>query len=228
MIVTIPNVLSPADAAAVRARLDAAGEAWVDGLATAGYTGAPVKDNQQIAEGSPIARELGDVVLASLERNPLFISAALPNKVYPPLFNRYAGGQRFGGHVDGAIRLIPGHGARVRTDISITVFLTPPEDYDGGELVVEDTYGTHGVKLPAGHMVIYPGTSLHRVTPVTRGARVAAFFWVQSLVRDEARRETLYRMDTAIQQLAREVPGSDAVVQLTGIYHNLLRQWSET
>jgi PKHD-type hydroxylase len=228
MIVTIPNVLSPADAAAVRARLGAAGDAWVDGRVTAGYTGVQIKDNEQIAEGSPIARELGDVILAALETNPLFISAALPNKVYPPLFNRYIGGQHFGGHVDGAIRLVPGHGARVRTDISITVFLTPPEDYDGGELVIEDTYGEHQIKLPAGHAVVYPGTSVHRVNPVTRGSRLGCFFWIQSLVREDAQRALMYDLDNAIQRLNASQGDEMARRTLVGCYHNLLRMFSDT
>jgi len=228
MLLKIPDVLTPEAAARMRQRLDQAGDAWVDGRATAGYSGAPVKHNQQIAEGSPIARELGDTVLASLERNPLFISAVLPNKVYPPLFNRYQGGQYFGGHVDGAIRLIPGHGARVRTDVSITLFLTPPEEYDGGELVVEDSYGTHEAKLPAGHALVYPATSVHFVRPVTRGTRLGCFFWVQSLVRTDARRTLLFEMDTAIQRLNATNGDEAARRTLVGCYHNLLREFSDT
>jgi len=228
MLITIPDVLTPDLAAQMRRRLEAAGGAWVDGRATAGYSGAPVKDNLQIAEGSPVARELGDIVLASLERNPLFISAVLPNKVYPPLFNRYEGGQQFGGHVDGAIRLIPGHGARVRTDVSITVFLTPPEDYEGGELVVEDTYGTHQAKLPAGHALVYPATSVHHVRPVTRGVRLGCFFWVQSLVRADAQRAMLFDMDNAIQRLNATDADAAARRTLIGCYHNLLREFSDT
>jgi len=169
MIVSIPDVFSPADTSAMRAQLEAATDAWVDGRATAGYQGAPVKRNQQIAEGSSIALEMGDRIIAALERHPLFISAALPNKVYPPLFNRYEGGMHFGSHVDGAIRLVPGSGVRVRTDLSVTLFLTPPDEYDGGELLIEDTFGVQEVKLPAGHAILYPGTSLHQVRPVTRG-----------------------------------------------------------
>jgi len=226
MMLTLPDVLTAEQL--TRCRQALAQAAWGDGRATAGHMAVHAKHNHQLAADDPLGLQLGNLILDALGTNPLFISATLPLKVLPPAFNRYEGGGSYGNHIDNAIRSLPGTAHRVRTDISATLFLTPPEDYDGGELVVEDTYGTHGVKLPAGHMVIYPGTSLHRVTPVTRGARVAAFFWVQSLVRDEARRETLYRMDTAIQQLAREVPGSDAVVQLTGIYHNLLRQWSET
>lgn len=200
---------------------------WVDGKVTAGHQSARAKDNQQLPEGSPLARQLGDMVLAALERNPRFISAALPLKVFPPLFNRYAGGQSFGLHVDNAIRQVRGTGQRVRTDLSATLFLAEPAEYDGGELVVEDTYGAHAVKLPAGHMVLYPSSSLHRVNPVTRGARVASFFWIQSMVRDDAQRSLLFDMDTAIQQMAQQSPDQPTVVQLTGVYHNLLRMWAE-
>ena len=200
---------------------------WVDGKVTAGHQSARAKDNQQLPEDSPLARQLGDMVLAALERNPRFISAALPLKVFPPLFNRYAGGQSFGLHVDNAIRQVRGTGQRVRTDLSATLFLAEPDEYDGGELVVEDTYGAHAVKLPAGHMVLYPSSSLHRVNPVTRGARVASFFWIQSMVRDDAQRTLLFDLDTAIQQLAQQSPDHPAVVQLTGVYHNLLRMWAE-
>jgi PKHD-type hydroxylase len=228
MILSIPDVLSAADAAAMRARLEAATDAWVDGRATAGYQGAPVKHNQQVAEGSPIARELGDAILASLERHPLFISAVLPNRVYPPLFNRYESGMQFGSHVDGAIRIVGGHGARVRTDVSVTLFLTPPDDYDGGELLIEDTYGVQEVKLPAGHAIVYPATSLHQVRPVKRGARVSSFFWVQSLVRDDARRALLFDLDNSIQRLNASAADDTARRTLVGCYHNLLRMWSET
>ncbi|TAL99186.1 MAG: Fe2+-dependent dioxygenase [Paraburkholderia sp.] len=228
MIVTIPDVLSPEDAATMRARLEAATDSWVDGRATAGYQGAPVKRNQQIAENSPIAREMGEIIVASLERHPVFISAGLPNKLYPPLFNRYEGGMHFGSHVDGAIRLVPGHGARVRTDLSITLFLTPPDEYDGGELLIEDTFGVQEVKLPAGHAILYPGTSLHQVRPVTRGARVSSFFWAQSLVRDDTKRALLYDMDNAIQRLNATNGDESAKRTLVGVYHNLLRLWSDT
>jgi PKHD-type hydroxylase len=227
MILSIPNVLSPEDAAAMRHRLDVS-DAWVDGRATAGYQGAPVKRNQQIAQEAPIALELGDVIIGALERHPLFISSVLPNRVYPPLFNRYEGGMHFGSHVDGAIRLVPGHGTRVRTDVSITLFLTPPEDYDGGELVIEDTYGVQEVKLPAGHAIVYPATSLHEVRPVTRGMRVSSFFWAQSLVRDDTRRSLLFDMDNAIQRLNAQNADDAARRTLVGCYHNLLRLWSET
>lgn len=228
MQLRIPNVLSDDQVRWVRTKLDNAGDAWVDGLATAGYQGAPVKQNQQIDERSPVARELGDMILAALERNPLFISAALPNKVYPPLFNRYEGGMHFGSHVDGAIRLVPGSGVRVRTDISITLFLTPPDEYDGGELLVEDTFGVQEVKLPAGHAIVYPGTSLHQVRPVTRGARVSSFFWAQSLVRDDTQRAMLFDLDGAIQRLNASNGDEAARRTLVGCYHNLLRMWSDT
>jgi len=181
-----------------------------------------------IAQEAPIALELGDVIIGALERHPLFISSVLPNRVYPPLFNRYEGGMHFGSHVDGAIRLVPGHGTRVRTDVSITLFLTPPEDYDGGELVIEDTYGVQEVKLPAGHAIVYPATSLHEVRPVTRGMRVSSFFWAQSLLRDDTRRSLLFDMDNAIQRLNAQNADDAARRTLVGCYHNLLRLWSET
>ena len=227
MIVSIPDVLSPDEAAAMRVQLEAS-DAWVDGRATAGYQGAPVKRNQQIEQTAPIALEMGDRIVASLERHPLFISAALPNKVYPPLFNRYEDGMHFGSHVDGAIRLVPGSGARVRTDISITLFLTPPDEYDGGELLIEDTYGVQEVKLPAGGAIVYPGTSLHQVRPVTRGARVSSFFWVQSIVRDDTQRAMLFDLDGAIQRLNASNGDDAARRTLVGCYHNLLRMWSDT
>ena len=227
MLLQIPNVLNADQLRFVRERLDAAGDAWVDGRATAGYQGAPVKRNQQIAEQSPVARELGDVILAAIERNPLFISAVLPNQVYPPLFNRYESGMTFGSHVDGAVRLLPG-GAKLRTDISVTLFLSAPDEYDGGELVIEDTYGVQQVKLPAGGMIVYPATSLHQVTPVTRGARIASFFWAQSLVRSDTQRALLFDMDTAIQRLNATHADDAARRSLVGCYHNLLRLWSET
>jgi len=227
MLLQIPNVLNADQLRFVRERLESAGDAWVDGRATAGYQGAPVKHNRQIAEHSPIARELGDLILAALERHPLFISAVLPNRVYPPLFNRYEGGMAFGSHVDGAVRLLP-DGAKLRTDVSATLFLSEPQAYDGGELVIEDTYGVQRVKLPAGDMIVYPATSLHQVTPVTRGARVASFFWVQSLVRSDTHRALLFDMDTAIQRLNATQADAAARRSLIGCYHNLLRIWSET
>jgi PKHD-type hydroxylase len=174
-----------------------------------------------------VARELGDLILAALQRNPLFTSAALPLKVFPPLFNRYAGGHGFGSHVDNAIRPIRGTPHRVRTDLSATLFLSNPDEYDGGELVIEDTFGTHSVKLPAGDMILYPASSLHLVRPITRGTRTASFFWIQSMVRDDGQRTLLYDLDRATQQVHRDLPDSPASVQLTGIYHNLLRRWAD-
>lgn len=223
MIVQIPAVLTPEQVQAARHALDRA--PWIDGLATAGHQGAQVKRNRQLAEGSSLARELGDIVLAALERHPLFISAALPAEVYPPMFNRYEGGETFGAHVDNAVRLVPGSGRKLRTDISATLFLTEPDSYDGGELLIEDTYGAHSVKLPAGDLVLYPSTSLHRVEPVTRGARLASFFWVQSMVADEGERSLLFDLDTAIQRLNQTGADEAARLQLTGCYHNLLRRW---
>jgi len=228
MQLRIPNVLTADQVRWVRSKLDNAGDAWVDGLATAGYQGAPVKQNQQIDERSPVAHEIGDMILAALERNPLFISAALPNKVYAPMFNRYGEGMHFGNHVDGAIRLQPGNGMRIRTDISATLFLASPDEYDGGELVIEDQFGAHQVKLAAGDMVLYPATSLHRVNPITRGVRVGCFFWVQSLVRDDTQRTLLFDMDNAIQRLNTTDADETARRTLVGCYHNLLRVWSET
>ena len=227
MLLQIPNVLNEEQLRFVRERLDAAGDAWVDGRATAGYQGAPVKRNQQIEQFSPLARELGDVILAELERHPLFISAVLPNQVYPPLFNRYEGGMQFGSHVDGAVRLLP-NGSKVRTDVSMTLFLSAPDEYDGGELVIEDTYGVQQVKLAAGDMIVYPATSLHQVAPVTRGVRLASFFWAQSLVRSDTQRALLFDMDTAIQRLNLTQADDAARRSLVGCYHNLLRLWSET
>lgn len=227
MLVHIPNVLTPEQVRMLRDRLDHADDAWVDGRVTAGYSGAPVKRNQQIAEHTPIARELGDVILSAIERHPLFISAALPNQVYPPLFNRYEGGMTFGSHVDGAVRVLP-NGVKLRTDVSVTLFLSAPDEYDGGELVIEDAYGVQEIKLPAGDMIVYPATSLHQVTPVTRGVRVAIFFWVQSLVRSDAQRALLFDMDTAIQRLNASDADAQARRSLVGCYHNLLRIWSET
>ena len=228
MLLHIPDVLNGEQLSAMRERLDAAGDAWVDGRATAGYQGAPVKHNQQIDERSPLAAELGDIILGALERNPLFISATLPNRVYPPFFNRYAGGMQFGSHVDGAVRIDPRDARKLRTDVSVTLFIAGPDEYDGGELVIEDTYGVQQVKLPAGAAVIYPGTSLHRITPVTRGTRLASFFWVQSLVRDDGQRSTLFDLDTAIQRLNAQQADETARRSLVGCYHNLLRMWSDT
>jgi len=228
VVIAIPDVLDPRRVAAIRAALDNAGDAWVDGRVTAGYQGAHVKRNLQIDETSAVARTEGDAVVAALERNPLFISAALPHRVYPPMFNRYEHGMQFGTHVDGAIRLVPGSGTKLRTDLSATLFLTDPADYDGGELVIEDTHGAHTVKLPAGHMIVYPADSRHQITPVSRGVRIACFFWVQSLVRDGAQRRMLFDLDTAIQQLTATGADESARVRLVGCYHNLLRMWADT
>jgi len=225
VIISIPGVLTPEQVREARAILDAA--EWVDGKITAGHQSARAKDNQQIREDSPVAQQLGGMVVAALERSPRFVSAALPLKVFPPLFNRYSGGQSFGLHVDNAVRMIRGTSHRVRTDLSATLFLTDPSEYDGGELVVEDTYGAHAVKLPAGHMVLYPASSLHKVNAVTRGTRTASFFWIQSMVREDAQRALLFDMDCAIQRLAHEAPDHPSALQLTGVYHNLLRMWAE-
>jgi len=225
MILPIPNVLAPEQLREARTILEAA--EWVDGKITAGHQSARAKDNQQVREDSPAARQLGDMIVAALERNPRFVSAALPLKVFPPLFNRYSVGQSFGLHVDNAVRMIRGTSHRVRTDLSATLFLTEPSEYDGGELVVEDTYGAHSVRLPAGHMVLYPASSLHKVNAVTRGSRIASFFWVQSMVREDAQRALLFDMDAAIQRLMQEAPDHPSALQLTGVYHNLLRMWAE-
>jgi PKHD-type hydroxylase len=225
MLLHIPDVLTAEQVAHCRRVL---GEAeWVDGRATAGPQSALAKDNAQLPEHHPAARELGDLIVAALERNPLFMAAALPSRVFPPLFNRYEGGQSFGSHVDNAVRQVTGTPHRVRTDLSATLFLAQPAEYDGGELLVEDTYGVHSVKLPAGDLILYPASSLHRVTPVTRGARLASFFWVQSMVRDDGERALLFDLDTSIQRLVQDSPGHPSAVQLTNVYHNLLRRWAE-
>ena len=226
MLLTIPGVLSADEVADFRRRLDAA--SWVDGKVTAGYQSAVAKQNLQLPETAPEARELGDRVLSALQRAPLFLSAALPLKVFPPLFNRYGVGHAFGSHVDNAIRPVRGTPHKVRTDLSATLFLSAPEEYDGGELVIEDTYGAHAVKLAAGDLILYPASSLHLVRPITRGERVASFFWIQSMVRDDGQRTLLYDLDRATQQVHRDQPDSPAAVQLTGVYHNLLRRWSDT
>jgi PKHD-type hydroxylase len=225
MLLPIPDVLTAGQVLRARQLFDQA--EWVDGRVTAGHQSARAKDNMQLPEGSPTAREVGGMILAALEQNALFISAALPAKVFPPLFNRYQGGQAFGTHVDNAIRQVTGSPHRIRTDLSATLFFTGPDEYDGGELVVEDTYGTHNVKLPAGHLILYPATSLHHVRTVTRGARIASFFWIQSMVRDDGERTLLFDLDLAIQRLSSDSPGAPAAVQLTGVYHNLLRRWAD-
>ncbi len=225
MLVQIPNVLSPEQVAACRRLLDASD--WVDGSVTAGHLSRLAKDNMQLAESDPAAVEIGDLIVATLERHPLFVSAALPNRIFPPLFNRYSGGQNFGTHVDNAIRQVSGTTNRVRTDLSATLFFSGPDEYEGGELVIEDTYGVQRVKLLAGDMILYPASSLHHVTPVTSGERVASFFWIQSMVRDDAQRTLLFDLDSAIQEVAACGAGSAAAVRLTGVYHNLLRRWAE-
>jgi PKHD-type hydroxylase len=225
VLLQIPKVLSAEQVADSRRQLEAAD--WVDGRITAGHQSARAKDNVQLPEDAPVAKQLGQMILAALERSPLFLSAALPLKIFPPLFNRYVAGHSFGVHVDNAIRQVRNTPHRVRTDISATLFLSEPEEYDGGELVVEDTFGTHSVKLPAGDMILYPASSLHRVQPVTRGARTASFFWIQSMVRDDGQRTILFDLDLAIQRLSVDVPNHPSVVQLTGTYHNLLRRWAD-
>jgi PKHD-type hydroxylase len=225
MLLEIPAVLGPDRVAHFRARLEAAN--WVDGNVTSGHQSARAKYNEQLPEDGPEARELGEAVLQALAANNLFFSAALPKQVFPPLFNRYRPGMTFGSHVDSAIRTHAASRVRIRTDISATLFLSAPDEYDGGELLVEDTFGVHRVKLAAGSMVLYPATSLHRVEPITRGARVASFFWIQSMVREDAQRSTLFDLDMAIVRLTRERPDDPALVSLVGVYHNLLRMWAE-
>jgi PKHD-type hydroxylase len=226
MLLSIPQVLTSEQVAQCRDRLAAA--AWADGRVTAGHQSARAKDNAQLPENDPAARELGALVLEALARNTTFFSAALPQRIYPPLFNRYAGGQSFGFHVDNAVRYDRSRGGAepIRTDLSATLFLSAPEEYDGGELVIEDTFGVQRIKLQAGDLVLYPGTSLHQVTPVTRGERIASFFWIQSLVREDAQRRMMFELDVSIRHLTRDVPDHPALVQLTGIYHNLLRRWA--
>jgi PKHD-type hydroxylase len=227
MLVCIPNVLDAAQIVSLRERLDRA-NSWVDGRITAGYQGAPVKFNQQIDELSDVAMACQRIVVSALERHPTFISAVLPNAIYPPMFNRYGEGMKFGAHVDGSVRINPQTGAKLRTDVSATLFLTNPDDYDGGELQIEDTFGRHSIKLGAGDMVVYPATSLHQVTPITRGTRTACFFWVQSLIREDSQRALLHDMDNAIQRLNQTDADEIARRSLIGCYHNLVRQWSET
>lgn len=225
MMLHIPGVLGPADLERALALLREAD--WQDGDATAGPLARRVKANHQLPLDSTIGAAVGQRILERLGETPLFIAAALPRRVLPPRFNRYAGGGTYGRHIDNALFRVPGTDDYVRSDISCTLFLSDPDEYDGGELVVEDSYGAHRVKLPAGDMVLYPGTSHHFVTPVTRGARLAAFFWTQSLVPAEADRRSLFEMDQAIQALAAEQPDHPSVAALTGVYHNLLRRWSQ-
>lgn len=225
MMLHVPQVLSADEVRKVRTALDAAD--WIDGRETVGAQGAQVKHNRQLPEHSTVGRELGAMILAALARNPLFFAAALPLRFVPPLFNRYEGGEHYGFHIDGSVRSIPATGQQLRTDLSCTLFLGEPEEYEGGELEVVDTYGTHEVKLPAGDLILYPSTSLHRVQPVTRGARVCSFFWLQSMIRDDGRRSMLFELDQTIQKLRARHGENDETVALTGHYHNLLRMWSE-
>ena len=226
MMLQIPGVLGKQEVARLRALIDAAD--WVDGNVTSGFQSGLAKRNRQLPEDSPAAKEAGAAILAALQKHPLFVAGALPARIFPPLFNRYGGGETFGDHIDNSIRQTHDGSLRIRTDLSMTVFLTEPEDYDGGELVVDDTYGVHEVKLEAGDAILYPASSLHRVEPVTRGERVSSFFWIQSLVRDEGRRALLFDMDLAIQRAAQGLGQGDAsIVALTGSYHNLLRMWAE-
>lgn len=224
MLLHIPGVFTKDEVATLRTRLDAG--PWADGNVTSGHQSATAKVNRQLPEDSAEAREVGALVLQALQANPMFVSAALPHTIFPPLFNAYQGGERFDVHVDNAIR--QRGSVRIRSDLSATLFLSEPEDYDGGELIVEEMYGPQSVKLPAGDLVLYPSKSLHRVTPVTRGARVSSFFWIQSLIRDDADRETLFRLDVAIQRVSAEKgPKDAAVLELTAVYHNLMRRWAE-
>ncbi|WP_375381505.1 Fe2+-dependent dioxygenase [uncultured Sphingomonas sp.] len=226
MLIAVPDLLDAATLTRVRALVDAG--PWADGNATSGHQSALAKRNEQLPEDSAAAREAGGIVLDALAAAPLFVAAALPLKVFPPLFSRYAGGDAFGTHVDNAIRIRRGSDFRIRSDLSATLFLEDPAAYDGGELVIEDRFGERAVKLPAGHMVLYPATSLHRVASVTHGVRTACFFWVQSMVRDEARRRTLFDLDGAVQDVAGRSGHDDpAAIALTGVYHNLLRMWGE-
>jgi PKHD-type hydroxylase len=225
MTIAISDVLNSAQVDEARKSLDAA--SWVDGKGTAGHQAVQAKDNQQLPVDHPAGKKVGEMIVAALGQNPLFLSAALPLRILPPLFNRYAGGQHFGTHVDGAIRQVPGTPHRLRTDLSATLFLAGPEEYDGGELEIQDTYGSKTVKLPAGHMILYPATSLHHVKPVTWGVRLCSFFWIQSIVRQDADRALLFELDVAIQRLNADHPKDPSAVQFTGIYHNLLRKWAE-
>ena len=226
MLIAIPDLLDAERVARIRALIDPA--EWIDGNATSGHQSALAKRNAQLPEDSEAARAAGVIILDALAASPLFVAAALPRRVYPPLFNRYEGGQAFGAHIDSAVRVRRGSDFRVRSDLSATLFLADPDSYDGGDLVIEGAFGEQRVKLPAGHLILYPASSIHRVEPVTRGARVASFFWVQSMVRDDAARRALFDLDHSVQDLAMRVgQGDPAIVRLTGVYHNLLRRWAE-
>ena len=226
MLLKIPQVLTKEQVKQAKEQLQKAD--WTDGNITAGYQSSQTKNNLQLPNDSLIGRQLGDMILSALAQNNLFMSATLPGKIFPPLFNCYQGGQSFGTHIDNAIRQVPGTPVKIRTDLSMTLFISEPDEYEGGELVMEDTYGTQRVKLAAGDLVLYPATSLHRVTPVTKGRRLASFFWLQSMVASDEKRSILFDMDMAIQSLRNKVQDSPEIVQLTGVYHNLLRQWAQT
>lgn len=226
MLLHIPAVLNVEQVARMRAALERAD--WTDGRETVGTQGARVKRNQQLPDASPLRRQLGDELQDALARHPLYHAAALPLRMLPPRFNRYAEGGQYGFHVDGAVMALADEAGQLRSDIACTLFLNEPQAYDGGELIVSDTYGEHEVKLPAGDLIVYPSSSLHRVAPVTRGARMAAFFWVQSLIRDDGKRRLLFELDTSIQAMIRSGADAAALLQLTGVYHNLLRRWAET
>jgi PKHD-type hydroxylase len=226
MMLTIPNLLTAEQVRQCRAALERA--SWQDGKLTAGHLAWRAKDNLQLPQEDPLALQLGDFIVERLGANPLFVAAALPLKVLPPRFNRYEGGGTYGNHIDNAIFSAPGTAQRVRSDLSATLFFSEPDEYEGGELVVEDTYGSHSVKLPAGHLVLYPGSSLHRVNPVTRGTRFASFMWIQSLIREDSQRSLLLELDQAIQGITMQLPESPQLVRLTGVYHNLLRRWANT
>jgi PKHD-type hydroxylase len=226
MLICVPDVLSKATVAEFRAIMDACD--WEDGRSTAGAQSAVVKRNEQLPVNSDTARKLGQRIISALVANPLFVAAAVPLHIFPPLFNRYGAGHQFGAHIDNAVRGDHLTGMRIRTDLSVTLFLSEPEDYDGGELIVEDHYGSHAVKLPAGHLVLYPASSLHMVTPITRGVRVASFFWLQSMIRDAQARRLIFDLDTAIQEVADRMGRYDPqTLKLTSVYHNLVRYWAE-
>lgn len=225
MLIQVPDVLTQKEVLDFRQLLDSTN--WVDGKVTAGFQSAQVKQNMQLPETNPVAINLGQRILKALGNNALFFAAALPAKIFPPLFNRYDGGHSFGNHVDNSVRRIAATGEQIRTDLSCTLFLSSPEEYDGGELIIDDTYGAHSVKLPAGHMVLYPSSSLHRVEPITRGSRVSSFFWLQSMIRSDAHRSLLLSLDVAIQNVSRDMQDHPSLVDLTGVYHNLLREWAE-
>lgn len=226
MLHTIPDLLNPDQIQQLRKALEQA--EWTDGRASAGHQAATAKYNQQLRPEQPLCQQAGDFILERLSASARFIACALPLKVFPPRFNRYQGGEHYANHIDSAVLSVPGTPHRIRGDLSATLFLCEPDEYDGGELVIEDTYGSHSIKLPAGHLVLYPGTSLHRVNPVTRGTRLASFFWVQSLIREDSQRSILLSLDESIQALRTQLPDDPALTKLTGVYHNLLRQWSNT